>query len=160
MSVVLCVVAQQHDVVVGRCHGVYPLVVAHFQQFTYFIPFHLHHVEIVFVFVELEHVAHEDVSFFYFAVEGEWSVDGNVSPGHFQLYFMYEVVERRASEESIACGDSLRKSAKFGVDISCHVFLYFLHVVEVVVVEWQSFHFHELTLYMFASHFSVGGGDA
>ena len=78
LIVVLCGVSKEHYMVVGRRHGVHPLVVAHFEMFSYFLSTHLHHVDVVFVTVELEHVAHINISLLYLGIESEWCGKGNI----------------------------------------------------------------------------------
>ena len=58
LTVLLGPFAYLHNVVVGRFHRVYPQIITHFQVVTYFFARHFKHIYLVFVLIQVEHVAH------------------------------------------------------------------------------------------------------
>ena len=65
---------EQHDMVVGRGHRIDSLVITKFQMLAYLLACHTHYVDIILVFVELEHVAEMYVPLVYDGVKGERGV--------------------------------------------------------------------------------------
>ena len=53
----ILVVGKYQEWVVGTLHGVHPEVVAHFKMFAYLLACESHHVELVLIFIKVEHVA-------------------------------------------------------------------------------------------------------
>ena len=72
---------EQHDMVVGRLHSVHPLVVAHFKMLANLLTRETHHVDVVLVAIELEHVVHVDVALVDDGIEGERGIEGDVGTG-------------------------------------------------------------------------------
>ncbi len=58
-----------------------------------------HYVELVLIFIEIEHVAHVDRSRFEGRVELKGSVEGNVGICNLQLQVEDEIIEGAAAEE-------------------------------------------------------------
>ena len=52
-----------------------------------------HDVELIFIFVEVKHVAHVYWPRFYSSIKLQWSIESNVGPRHFQLKVQNKVVE-------------------------------------------------------------------
>lgn len=97
--------------VIGTLHRVDPQVVAHLQVAAYLLACEAHYVELVLVFVELEHIAHADRACLYGGVELQRSIEGNVGMGNLQLQIEDEVVEGAASEVGVAAVDGVLECA-------------------------------------------------
>ncbi len=72
---------EQEQMVVRTLHRVHPKVVAHLQMLADFLAGEAHHVELVLIFIEVEHVANVDRSRLDGGIELQRSVEGNVSLG-------------------------------------------------------------------------------
>ena len=66
---------------------------------------HAHYVELVLIFIEIEHVAHVDWAGFQNRVELKGSVERNVGFCYLQLEVEDEIVESRTAEELVAAVD-------------------------------------------------------
>ena len=89
LLVVIGVCVQQKQVVVGRSHSVAPQVLAHFEVFAYFFARHAHHIQLVFILVEVEHFADGDVALRDCGVERKWGGERDVRSGNAQLQVLY-----------------------------------------------------------------------
>ena len=69
-----------------------------------------HHVELILIFIEVEHIAHVDRTSVDGGIELERSVEGNVSLGHFELQVEDEIIEGAASEERFTAVDGVLES--------------------------------------------------
>ena len=104
-------VVEQQEMVIGTLHRVDPQVVAHLQVAAYLLACEAHYVELVLVFIELEHIAHADRACLYGGVELQRSIEGNVGMGNLQLQIEDEVVEGAASEVGVAAVDGVLECA-------------------------------------------------
>ena len=69
-----------------------------------------HHVELILIFIEVEHIAHVDRTSVDGGIELERSVEGNVSLGDFELQVEDEIIEGAASEERFTAVDGVLES--------------------------------------------------
>ena len=88
--------------VVGRLHGVHPLVVAHLKMLAHLLSSEFHDIYFVLISVELEHIIHVYVSFVHDGVKCKRCVEGYVGMSDFQLKSMDKIAESGTSEEGVA----------------------------------------------------------
>ena len=93
LLVVFGIFIQQQQMVVGRLHGVDPERITHLEMLAYLFARETHHVQLVFVLVQLEHIADIDIAFVDLCVKQQWCVEGYVCAGNLQLQIEYQVIE-------------------------------------------------------------------
>ena len=93
------IVAEEEHVVGGAVHLRGPSGIAFFEIVLDFGAGHLDDVKAVFVFVEVEHVAHGDGALGDFGIEGEGGGEGDVGSAHFELHLVDEIDKGRGAEE-------------------------------------------------------------
>ena len=113
---------------------------------------HAHYVELVLIFIEIEHVAHTDWTGFQNRVELKRSVKRNVGFCHLQLEVEDEIVEGRTAEELVAAVDGSLEVA----NLLAHIFLYFrnlrLESLHEILVDRTICHIHNLACHLFVSY--------
>ena len=98
---------EEHDVVSRRMHLVRPEGVGIFQIILHLAPGETHGVEHVLIAVEIEHVAHVDVSGTDDSIIRQRSAEGDVCPGDVKLETMDEIDESRRAEIGRLCAQRL-----------------------------------------------------
>ena len=98
---------EEKDMIVRRLHPIGPQTIGHLQSITYFFSRQAHGVKHIFVLIQIEHVAHENVSFADFRVIGQGSCKRNIRSADCQLQFMDKVNESGRTEISRTCGYGL-----------------------------------------------------
>ena len=143
---------EQQEMVVRALHGVHPEVVTHFQMLSDFFARHAHYVELVLIFIEIEHVAHTDWTGFQNRVELKGSVERNVGFCNLQLEVEDEIVEGRTAEELVAAVDGSLEVA----NLLAHIFLYFRNLrfesLHEILVDRTICHIHNLACHLFVSY--------
>lgn len=66
-----------------------------------------HHVELVLIFIEVEHVAYADRTRLDGGVELQWGVEGDVGLGDVELQVEDEIIERATAKERLAAVDGV-----------------------------------------------------
>ena len=141
--------------VVGRLHRVDPQVVAHLEVAAYLLAGEEHDVDLVLVFVEVEHIAHEDISLTNDGVEGERCVERYVCPRNLQLQVVDQVAEGAVAKIAIAHIDGSFETSDTAVDIVVHAVDVCLEKLHVRFVDRHVCHTDELTRHLFVDHLSV-----
>ena len=113
---------------------------------------HAHYVELVLVFIEIEHVAHVDWAGFQNRVELKGSVERNVGFCNLQLEVEDEIVEGRTAEELVAAIDG-----SFEVtNLLAHIFLYFRNLrfesLHEILIDRTICHIYNLACHLFVSY--------
>ena len=81
--------------VVARFHLVCPLCVAHLKIVLDFCSCHLNDIELVLVFIEVEHISHCHRTCIYCCVHSQRTIESNIGTCYFHLEVKDEVYEGR-----------------------------------------------------------------
>ena len=113
---------------------------------------HAHYVELILVFIEIEHVAHVDWTGVENRVELKGSVERNVGFCNLQLKVEDEIVEGRTAEELVAAVDGSLEVA----NLLAHIFLYFRNLrfesLHEILVDRTICHIHNLACHLLVSN--------